>query len=183
MKLGNENVKTFSVRQLANLFGRSEQTIRRWKDKGINGVKLADGFGWEENEGPDGEDEGGRAGSLVFTVDAVREFVDANPSLMDGAAPELELLLYGRKSGLVFSKRGKKSFSMGLVSVDSEQHRPFMRTAGMTGAGKSNYIYQLLLSREQEVRQSIEALQLELEQIQSEKTRLEGVEVDSAAEE
>ena len=87
-----ENVKTLSVRQLATLFDRSEQTVRRWKDKGINGVRLQSGVDQWQNDST-AEDEA-RGGSLVFTVESVRAFVERNPGLLDKAAPELDLILY-----------------------------------------------------------------------------------------
>ena len=63
-----QNELTFSVRQLAVLFGRTEQTIRRWKDQGkLQAASDTDG-------------------TLVFTLDAVRELVRKNPRLLDKAA-------------------------------------------------------------------------------------------------
>ena len=75
----------FTVKQLSELFGKSEDTIRRWKNEGVgkgeDNVKL---------RAVENEDEFGRRTSrhLVFTRSAVRDFVQANPFLMDDA-PQL----------------------------------------------------------------------------------------------
>lgn len=79
----------FTVKQLSELFGKSEDTIRRWKNEGIgkgeDNVKL---HAVEQAE-PDG-----RRGSrhLCFSRSAVRDFVQANPFLMDDA-PQLRSLM------------------------------------------------------------------------------------------
>lgn len=79
----------YTVKQLAALFGKSEDTIRRWKNEGI-------GRG-EDNirlRSLEREDEDGRKNSrhLVFPREAVIEFVRENPFLMDDA-PELGKLM------------------------------------------------------------------------------------------
>lgn len=72
----------FTVRQLSELFGKSEDTIRRWKNEGIG--KGDDNIRLEAIEN---EDAFGRRTSrhLTFTRSAVRDFVRANPFLMDDA--------------------------------------------------------------------------------------------------
>ncbi len=79
----------YTVKQLSNLFCKSEDTIRRWKNEGI-------GRG-EDNirlRSLEREDEDGRKNSrhLVFPREAVIEFVRANPFLMDDA-PDLGKLM------------------------------------------------------------------------------------------
>lgn len=68
---------TFSVKQLAQMLRRSEQTVRRWKDQG----KLI-------------ACEGGEGGGLAFTESAVRDLLQMNPRLLDKATPQLVMLLY-----------------------------------------------------------------------------------------
>lgn len=73
---------SFTVRQLSELFGKSEDTIRRWKNEGIgrgdDNIRL---------EAIENEDAFGRRTSrhLAFTRRAVRDFVRVNPFLMDDA--------------------------------------------------------------------------------------------------
>lgn len=86
-----QNELTFSVRQLAVLFGRTEQTIRRWKDQGkLQAASDTDG-------------------TLVFTLDAVRELVRKNPRLLDKAAPQLREMLYGDASEIPPQPRNAKA--------------------------------------------------------------------------
>ena len=86
-----QNELTFSVRQLAVLFGRTEQTIRRWKDQGkLQAVSDTDG-------------------TLAFTLDAVRELVRKNPRLLDKAAPQLREMLYGDASEIPPQPRNAKA--------------------------------------------------------------------------
>lgn len=75
----------YTVKQLAALFGKSEDTVRRWKNEGIG--REEDNVRLRAVESADGE---GRknARHLVFSREAVIEFVRANPFLMD-EAPEL----------------------------------------------------------------------------------------------
>ncbi len=79
----------YTVKQLAALFGKSEDTIRRWKNEGVgkeeDNIKL---------RAVEREDARGRknARHLVFSRDAVIEFVKANPFLMDDA-PQLSLMM------------------------------------------------------------------------------------------
>ncbi|MBE7016909.1 MAG: helix-turn-helix domain-containing protein [Ruminococcaceae bacterium] len=79
----------YTVKQLASLFGKSEDTIRRWKNEGVGreddniklrAVEREDGFGRKNSR------------HLVFSRDAVIEFVKANPFLMDDA-PQLGLMM------------------------------------------------------------------------------------------
>ena len=79
----------YTVKQLASLFGKSEDTIRRWKNEGVGreddniklrAVEREDGFGRKN------------ARHLVFSREAVIEFVKANPFLMDDA-PQLGLMM------------------------------------------------------------------------------------------
>lgn len=79
----------YTVKQLAALFGKSEDTIRRWKNEGVG--KDEDNIKLRAVEREDGR---GRknARHLVFSRDAVIEFVKANPFLMDDA-PQLGLMM------------------------------------------------------------------------------------------
>ncbi len=79
----------YTVKQLASLFGKSEDTIRRWKNEGVGreddniklrAVEREDGLGRKN------------ARHLVFSREAVIEFVKANPFLMDDA-PQLGLMM------------------------------------------------------------------------------------------
>lgn len=162
-----QDVRTMSVRQLATLFDRSEQTVRRWKDKGINGVRLQSGD-------EDGVEEA-RGGTLVFTVDAVRAFVDRNPNLLDKAAPELELILYGRKRG-IFSRRkaGRDMPELTEQEEETPDSDPALNAPPVSGsraivADDGDYMLRLLEKREEEIRQEIRLLNRELEQIEKEK--------------
>lgn len=162
-----QDVRTMSVRQLATLFDRSDQTVRRWKDKGINGVRLQSGD-------EDGEEET-RGGTLVFTVDAVRAFVDKNPNLLDKAAPELELILYGRKRG-IFSRRKTGRDLLDLTEQEDEtpdgapvlDAPPVGRSRAIV-ADDGDYMLRLLEKREEEIREEICLLNRELEQIEKQK--------------
>ena len=79
----------YTVKQLAALFGKSEDTIRRWKNEGIgrddDNIKL---------RAIEREDGRGRKSSrhLAFSREAVMDFVRANPFLMDDA-PQLGLMM------------------------------------------------------------------------------------------
>jgi len=79
----------YTVKQLSALFGKSEDTIRRWKNEGIG--RGEDNIRLRSLEREDGE---GRKNSrhLVFPREAVIEFVRENPFLMDDA-PELGKLM------------------------------------------------------------------------------------------
>ena len=79
----------YTVKQLAVLFGKSEDAIRRWKNEGLgrdeDNIKL---------RAVEREDADGRKNSrhLVFSREAVIEFVRANPFLMD-EAPQLAVMM------------------------------------------------------------------------------------------
>ncbi len=79
----------YTVKQLAALFGKSEDAIRRWKNEGLG--KDEDNIKLRAVEREDGR---GRknARHLVFSRDAVIEFVKANPFLMDDA-PQLSMMM------------------------------------------------------------------------------------------
>ncbi len=79
----------YTVKQLAALFGKSEDTIRRWKNEGVG--KEEDNIKLRAVEREDGL---GRknARHLVFSREAVIEFVKANPFLMDDA-PQLNMMM------------------------------------------------------------------------------------------
>lgn len=79
----------YTVKQLASLFNKSEDTIRRWKNEGIG--KDEDNMKLRAIE--KGGSEGRRnARHLVFSREAVIEFVRANPFLMDDA-PQLNMMM------------------------------------------------------------------------------------------
>ena len=79
----------YTVKQLAALFNKSEDTIRRWKNEGIG--KEEDNIKLRAIEREDGS---GRKNvrHLVFSRDAVIDFVKANPFLMDDA-PQLNMMM------------------------------------------------------------------------------------------
>ena len=66
-----ETKREFTISELAQLFGRNEETVRRWRIRGRNGVKLAI---------PSANDHPGRRGYLI-PASAVRAFLEKNPTL------------------------------------------------------------------------------------------------------
>lgn len=66
-----ETEREFTISELAQLFGRNEETVRRWRIRGRNGVKLAI---------PSANDHPGRRGYLI-PASAVRAFLGKNPTL------------------------------------------------------------------------------------------------------
>lgn len=99
-KRNDRSAAAFTVRQLSELFGKSEDTIRRWKNEGIgrgeDNIRLA---------AVENEDAFGRRTSrhLVFTAQAVRDFVRANPFLMDGAPRLREFMDSAEETPRVFA--------------------------------------------------------------------------------
>ena len=71
----------FTVEKLASLCKVDQETIRRWQNRGVNGVKL---------QATTNEIQRGAA--LMFQDDAVRTFVQANPKYM---TKELDRILNG----------------------------------------------------------------------------------------
>ena len=88
-KMGGLSCSVYTVKQLAALFGKSEDAIRRWKNEGLG--KDEDNIKLRSMEREDGS---GRknARHLVFSREAVIEFVLANPFLMD-ESPQLALMM------------------------------------------------------------------------------------------
>jgi len=188
MNANNTGITTLSVRQLANLIGRSEQTVRRWNDQG----KLIAGL----PAGMEGSQPRESGGGLVFTVDAVREFVQKNPRLLDKAKPELIELLSGnqtyvrrdagagRTAGKSAAKAGAAAAATALLGAAA--FPVVVGGAALNLAGKllnggevesepplsdSGYLGQLLQAREAEVRKQMIQLQDELTQIEGELSR------------
>lgn len=102
--MSDKTEMTFSVKQLAQMLGRSEQTVRRWKDQG----KLT---------ACDGEEGGG----LAFTESAVRELLNRNPRLLDKATPELVMLLYTDSSEIPTQRNTNIAnyLSLGVTAASS----------------------------------------------------------------
>lgn len=71
----------FTVEKLASLCKVDRETIRRWRNRGVNGVKLQAIT-----------DEIQRGAALMFQDDAVRTFMQANPKYM---TRELDRILNG----------------------------------------------------------------------------------------
>ena len=71
----------FTVEKLASLCKVDQETIRRWRNRGLNGVKL---------QATTNEIQRGAA--LMFQDDAVRTFMQANPKYM---TRELDRILNG----------------------------------------------------------------------------------------
>ena len=71
----------FTVEKLASLCKVHQETIRRWRNRGVNGVKL---------QATTNEIQRGAA--LMFQDDAVRTFMQANPKYM---TKELDRILNG----------------------------------------------------------------------------------------
>lgn len=113
----------YTVKQLASLFGKSEDTIRRWKNEGVgredDNIKL---------RAVEREDCFGRknARHLVFSREAVIEFVKANPFLMDDA-PQLNMMMQaeGAWNGGAIPLGG--SVSDEDYFDDEEEPEPFAR--------------------------------------------------------
>ena len=158
-------VKTYSVKQLAKLFGKSEDTIRRWKNEGIgtgpDAVKL------------NAVQDGSSARHLVFTEDAVREFILANPNLLDDS-PELLKLLdqtepdptpEAEPNGIL----GKVAAAAGAAAAIGIPAVVGVAALGVAGT----YLYRLLQSRETELKNELARVQAELDQIAEEKRKLE----------
>ena len=117
----------FTVRQLSELFGKSEDTIRRWKNEGIG--KGDDNIRLEAIEN---EDAFGRRTSrhLTFTRSAVREFVRANPFLMDDAPALREFMQQEERASGVIALPERIETVRGAMAVggqeEQEEHRsPF----------------------------------------------------------
>jgi len=86
---GGISCSFYTVKQLATLFGKSEDAIRRWKNEGLG--KDEDNIKLRAVEREDGS-AGKNARHLIFSREAVIEFVKANPFLMD-EAPQLGLMM------------------------------------------------------------------------------------------
>ena len=71
----------FTVGKLASLCKVDQETVRRWRNRGVNGVKL---------QATTNEIQRGAA--LMFQDDAVRTFMQANPKYM---TKELDRILNG----------------------------------------------------------------------------------------
>lgn len=71
-------MREFTVAEIAELLGVNEETVRRWRIRGRNGVQLAV---------PSVGDRPGRKGYRI-TSDAVEHFLAMNPSLMTVAMQE-----------------------------------------------------------------------------------------------
>ena len=71
----------FTVEKLASLCKVDQETIRRWRNRGVHGVKLQATT-----------DEIQRGAALMFQDDAVRTFMQANPKYM---TRELDRILNG----------------------------------------------------------------------------------------
>lgn len=175
-----EDHMTFSVRRLAQMFGRSEQTVRRWKDQG----KLAAGLEGEESS---------PGGALVFTLEAVRDFVRRNPSVMDRAEPGCREVLFGEKKpshapiplpGRV-SPPGREEWTGGDgfdeaedkgEGRDSQEDRD--DGEGQDGPFYSRswerdpYLDQLLFRRDDEIREEREDVRTELDRVLEEERAL-----------
>lgn len=118
------NGAAFTVRQLSELFGKSEDTIRRWKNEGIG--KGDDNIRLEAIEN---EDAFGRRTSrhLTFTRSAVRDFVRANPFLMDDAPALREFMEREEKALTVIALPERIETVRGEVAArqrepDEEEH-------------------------------------------------------------
>lgn len=61
----------FTVDRLAELCGINKETVRRWRNRGVNGVKLQALT-----------DDQQRGVSLMFDEDAIRSFMEKNPKYM-----------------------------------------------------------------------------------------------------
>lgn len=67
-------MKYYSVERLATLCRVDRETIRRWRNRGVNGIKL---------ESPDTDILRGKP--LTFSEEAVRRFIEANPKQLTDA--------------------------------------------------------------------------------------------------
>ena len=151
MTIHQEEMVTFSVRQLALMFGKSEQTVRRWKDEG----KLQDGLSNDKKKE--------HSGALVFSLSAVQDFIQHNPRVMNHAKPEFIQEFLG-PDGMKLLRHRKSFFRF---TTDA----PAVYSAdGTTGQGKSRYVLNLISSREEQLTGRLGELSKELEHVQEEKT-------------
>ena len=101
----------FTVEKLASLCKVDQETIRRWRNRGVNGVKL---------QATTNEIQRGVA--LMFQDDAVRTFMQANPKYM---TKELDRILNG-------------DFEPALGAASVPEAPKVWRTAGMSGRFSKN---------------------------------------------
>lgn len=170
MEHRDEEQITFSVRQLALMFGKSEQSVRRWKDEG----KLKAGLPGEENGGSCG-------GPLVFTLESVQDFVRRNPRVMNHVKREFVAEFLGedgeallrqfpaRKTaaavaGTAATVAGALIGSVGLLAGGAAA-----LASGVMGTGTDDYVRQLLHARKGELKQLLDRFEAERAQILREK--------------
>lgn len=169
---GNNQTMTFSVRQLALMFGRSEQTVRRWKDQGQIRAGL-----------PGVEDSALSGGALVFTLEAVQDFLRQNPRVMNTAKREFITEFMG-EDGVAILRSGMKKPAVTAQNGGSEPLFERMRrmTAELSAeAGfyveddgeeaaddrrdDDDYLLWLMGEREKEIDEERKALRSEREQV------------------
>lgn len=170
MENRSEELITFSVRQLALMFGKSEQSVRRWKDEG----KLKAGLPGDE----DGDSSGG---PLVFTLESVQDFVRRNPRVMNHAKREFITEYLGEEGEAVLRQVAPRRTAAAVAgtaatvagtlfgSVGLLAGGVAALTSGVIGAGKDDYMRQLLTSRKGELEQLLDQFEKEQTQILREK--------------
>lgn len=177
MEHRGEELVTFSVRQLALMFGKSEQSVRRWKDEG----KLKAGLpGEEESEAP--------GGPLVFTLEAVQDFVRRNPRVMNHAKREFITEHLGEDGEAILRQVAPRRAAAAVAGTAATVAGALFGSVGMlaggaaalaSGAaivGKRNYVEQLLQSRKGELKRLLDQFEEERGQILREKDRHSGSE-------
>lgn len=133
----------YTVETLARLCEVDKETVRRWRIRGIRGERL---LACGDNESDDQLDKV-KGKPILFTADALRKFVAANPKLM---TPQL-------KQELDSAQQNQAELSYDVA---------YQQTAPATTAdNQMNFYYSNLLKRRQELFNQYQDAKSRLEEI------------------